>query len=198
MKQLSHASVFLAQFLRHPLRVGSLVPSSPLLARSLIPDGLLAEARLVVELGPGTGVVTGELIRVKPLSCRYLGIELNRSFVRLLQERFPSEQFHHGDAAVLSDILTAYGHGRADIIVSSIPLTNLPERRALSVIDVFASCLEDGGTFTTYIYSHNLLLARNRRTLGALRALFARTELSVVMANFPPAVIIKCYRPRSG
>ena len=80
MKQLSHASVFLAQFLRHPLRVGSLVPSSSLLARSLIPDAILAEAQLIVELGPGTGVVTGELIRAKPNTCRYLGIELNRSF----------------------------------------------------------------------------------------------------------------------
>lgn len=198
MKQLSHASVFLAQFLRHPLRVGSLVPSSSLLARSLIPDAILAEAQLIVELGPGTGVVTGELIRAKPNTCRYLGIELNRSFVRLLQERFPREQFHHGDAAALSDILRAYGHGKADIIVSSIPLTNLSERRALSSIDIFASCLEDGGAFTTYIYCHNLLLARNRRTLGALRSLFARTELSVVIVNFPPAVVIKCYRPRSG
>ena len=46
------------RFLRHPGRVGALWPSSPSLCRMMVSRIGVEQAKLVVELGPGTGVIT--------------------------------------------------------------------------------------------------------------------------------------------
>ena len=46
------------QFLRRPGAVGAVVPSSAELAERITAAGDVERARVVVELGPGTGVVT--------------------------------------------------------------------------------------------------------------------------------------------
>ena len=49
---------FLKGFLQHPDQVGSVIPSSGFLEQRLIRSAALAQARCVVELGPGTGGTT--------------------------------------------------------------------------------------------------------------------------------------------
>lgn len=193
MKELGYTSLFLTQFVRNPLRVGSVLPSSALLARSVIPVQALAGASLVVELGPGTGVITRELVRMKPAQCRYLGVELNTQFLRVLRRRFPEQQFHHGDAAALGQILQILGYGKADVIVSSLPLTTLRFREAVAFIEGFASCLQSAGSFATFTYCHNLLIERNRRVIDVLRATFSATEVETVLGNFPPALALRSH-----
>ena len=58
--------LFLSHFRKNPRTVGAIAPSSQRLARAML-DGLhLDPDARVVELGPGTGAVTGEIARRLP------------------------------------------------------------------------------------------------------------------------------------
>ncbi|MFD8717392.1 rRNA adenine N-6-methyltransferase family protein [Streptomyces sp. NPDC059629] len=65
------------QFLRRPLTTGAMAASSRRLARAMTQHTGLETARLVVELGPGTGVFTREILRQLPADGRLVAIELN-------------------------------------------------------------------------------------------------------------------------
>ena len=54
--------LFLASWLRSPMQVGALVPSSGALAHCMAAQVDPSKPGLVVELGPGTGTVTRALL----------------------------------------------------------------------------------------------------------------------------------------
>ena len=68
-----------------------------------------AAARTIVEFGPGTGAFTREIAARLAPGCRYLGIELNETFVRELAAEFPRLTFVQGSVVDLDQILSAHG-----------------------------------------------------------------------------------------
>src|SRR5438552_2634254 len=100
MPLLREYRVFLKQFFQRYHTTGSVLPSSPSLARALcryVGDGETgnsqnggspAHGRMILEVGPGTGAATASLVqRLKP-NDRFTLVELNDDFVRHLQQRF--------------------------------------------------------------------------------------------------------------
>ena len=65
---------FIKQFLLHPSEVGSLIPSSKTLSKSLVNIPDLATKKCVVELGTGNGIVTQEIIKILPAKTIFLGL----------------------------------------------------------------------------------------------------------------------------
>lgn len=59
-------AVLFKRFLQHPTQVGALCPSSCALCRAMASEIGVENAGLVVELGPGTGVITRELVGPPP------------------------------------------------------------------------------------------------------------------------------------
>ena len=53
---------FLKAMLRSPGSVGAIWPSSPFLAKEMVRASALEDAKHVLELGPGTGAFTGEIL----------------------------------------------------------------------------------------------------------------------------------------
>jgi phosphatidylethanolamine/phosphatidyl-N-methylethanolamine N-methyltransferase len=90
---------FLQAFLKNPLYVGAISPSSPDLARAMIEDVQPDENNIALELGVGTGAITKFLRRVVPDEKSYLGIEINEEFVEKLKEDFPGLLFVCGSAS---------------------------------------------------------------------------------------------------
>jgi phospholipid N-methyltransferase len=78
---------FLGAFLRNPAGVGALMPSSPALARELVDSCDLGAARVVVELGPGTGAVTEVLLQHLGKRSRFFALEVDRNNTFLLRLR---------------------------------------------------------------------------------------------------------------
>lgn len=143
---------FLIGFLRHPKSVGSVVPSSRALTRRIAACGDAASARTVVELGPGTGVVTSELLRAMPRDGKLLAIELNRSFATLLQRTIDDPRLHivEGRAADIHRSLAEAGVRGADLVVSGIPFSTMPFDEATSTLRAIADVLHPGGRFVAY------------------------------------------------
>ena len=80
---------FLSGFLQHPGEVGSVIPSSGRLEQRLVRTAGLAQARTVVELGPGTGGTTRAFLRAMGPQARLLAIELSPVFAERLARLQP-------------------------------------------------------------------------------------------------------------
>ena len=81
---------FARQLAHQPATTGAIAPSSKSLAKKVIRHASLANAKTVVELGPGTGVFTEQILRGLNCKQKFFAIELNRTFVTCLLYTSPS------------------------------------------------------------------------------------------------------------
>ena len=116
------ASLFLKQFLKNPMEVGSLIPSSRFLALAMA-EGLSSE-RLgcVVEYGPGNGSFTSILNSKISNDAQFFAVEPNTFFADQIQENFPR-------ATVIRDYAHSTGNylgtnkGQIDLVISGLPFS---------------------------------------------------------------------------
>lgn len=190
-------ALFLRQFVQSPRTVGAVLPSSPALARAMLAPLDFASTRAIVELGPGTGAFTREIAPRLAPGCRYLGIELNLTFVRRLAARFPRLAFVHGSAAELEGILAAERIDAIDAIVCGLPWATLPVALQESVFAAIDRTLSPGRVFTTFGYLQSLVLPGAWALRRRLRRNFAHVRHTpVIWGNVPPAFAYIC-RKRS-
>ena len=172
---------FLSGFFRDPRRVGSAIPSSRALARALV-DGLdLAHARVVVEVGPGTGAVTEELLRRVAPGTRVILVELHPPFVEHLREKYPEVEILHADASDLPGLARQHGFAGCDAVLSGLPLANFPKETTDAILGGISAILAPGGRFTMFNYLGT--------TYSAVRRVFAATRVRYVLWNIPPAFV---------
>src|SRR5690606_39124428 len=91
--------VFLREILRRPGQLGTCFTSTKALSRKMVEGMGVEKARAVVELGPGPGPVTAEIVARMPAGCRFLAVEQNAELAAVLRERFPGVQVATDDAA---------------------------------------------------------------------------------------------------
>lgn len=142
---------FFQGFLKRPQEVASVVPSSRSVERKVVEAAEPAEARLVVELGPGTGGITRALLREMPRDSVLVAIELNPRFVDRLR-RVADERLavHRGSAEELASVLEERGLGAPDAVVSGIPFSTIEPPIARRIADAVWSSLAPGGRFVAY------------------------------------------------
>ena len=143
---------FLRGFVRHPARVGSIVPSSRWLEQRLVRRARISEARTVVEFGPGTGGTTAALLQAMVPTAQLLAIELDGDFYQHLRSAIPDARFHVelGSAEQLADFLAARRMPAPDVIVSGIPFSTMPPEVSDRVAATIARVLRPGGRFVAY------------------------------------------------
>ena len=179
---------FLQGFLQRPREVGSIIPSSRFLERRIVRAANIRNARLIVELGPGTGGTTRALLRAMKPTARLLSIEIQPHFVRLLERmRDPRFAVQQGSAADLGRILAKRGLGAPDTIVSGIPFSTMPRALGQQVVRAVFDALEPGGLFVAY-------QVRDRvESLG--NEVFGRARIQTELLNVPP-MRVYCWRKR--
>ena len=98
---------FFRQWLKNPLGMAAISPSSPQLARQMMSE-LPRGARRVIELGGGTGVFTQALLDHGIAPADLLVLELNEELHQHLQRHFPQVQVACADARDLAEIGRAH------------------------------------------------------------------------------------------
>src|SRR5260370_35874409 len=88
---------FLRGLVNDPRGVSAPTPSSPALARAIAAEVDVSRDGLVIELGPGTGVVTEALLQRGVPSERVIAIEQETSFVQLMRKRLPRIKVSHNE-----------------------------------------------------------------------------------------------------
>ncbi|HKM64126.1 MAG TPA: methyltransferase domain-containing protein [Acidisphaera sp.] len=184
---------FVREFVRDPAAVGALAPSSRALARTIVDAVDLESRHAVLELGPGTGAFTAEILRRLRPAQRYLGIERNPAFHAALCGRFGAERVALGDAADLDRMLRAHGIAHVDGVVCSLPWASLPAAVQDRVFAALGRVLTHGGLFATFAYLQGTLLPGGRVLRQRLSHEFASVRRSeIVWANLPPAFVYIC------
>ena len=181
--------MFLGALVRSPRSVGAIVPSSAYLARDMVWD--IAPGSRVVELGPGTGVVTRAVMSRAGARGAVLAVDTNRAFVERIQREWPEVDCVCASAETLPALVSARGWADVDHIVSGLPFATLPSAVTLQILNGVRDVLRLGGTFTTFQYVHAYRLPPSvafRRELSARLGCEPKSRL--VIRNVPPAWIL--------
>lgn len=174
---------FLKNWIDKPLITGAVAPSSPQLARAMAAYVDPARPGFVVELGPGTGVVTQALIERGVAPERIVSIEYNGDFCSLLRQRYPGVHFVHGDAyrmpQAIADIVGDEPRPLA-AVVSSLPLFTRPLPERVRLLDESFARMEPGAPFIQFSYALVSPVPH-----GSTR--FEMERSNWVVRNLPPA-----------
>jgi phospholipid N-methyltransferase len=106
----------------------------------------------VVELGPGTGVFTRELLSQGVAPANLILVEFNGQFVKFLRGEFPQVRTIEGSGQDLPQILKVLGQGPVKKIISGIPLRSLKPSERQQIAKAVAATLEPGGVFVQFSY----------------------------------------------
>ncbi len=162
------------------MKTGAVSPSSPALAEMMARMVEPGRQGPIVELGPGTGVVTQALIERGILPSRLILIEYNSDFCRLLKKRFPAVNIIRGDAYNLAATLQTVEVGTLASIVSSLPLLTRSTALRHQLVETGLNLLAQDAPFVQFSYGLTPPVAEE---LGA----FSVSRSGWVVKNIPPA-----------
>jgi phosphatidylethanolamine/phosphatidyl-N-methylethanolamine N-methyltransferase len=186
----SQSIYFLRKFLKDPLRVGSIVPSSRFLAEAMTRDLDVRPGDLVLEYGPGTGIFTQVLDRRLPSGVLYLGIENDADFHRILKQRFPHLAFHLGSVEDVTRILRRYRLPRPKAIISGLPFVGMKPALMRRIVEATRQALRPDGVFRTFTYVNAYPLPGGRRLRVFMTEIFSDVRMSrPILRNVPPAIV---------
>jgi phospholipid N-methyltransferase len=219
--------VFLEQFWRRYHTTGAILPSGRRLSKALcryVADssgsrfgarsGTNGRPRYILEVGPGTGPATAELVRLLGHDDRLRIVELNDAFVEFLRHRFkhePDFELVAGRCEIVHDRLENLpSDTQYDLIVSGLPLNNFDVEVVESLLASFDRLLKPGGviSFFEYIAIRRAKAAvssrRDRARLqGIARAIdrfLSGREIhrDSVLLNVPPAWVHHVQKESAG
>jgi phospholipid N-methyltransferase len=101
-------SNFFSEFIKERKTVGAVLPSSKFLAAKMLKGVDFSKNLNIVELGPGTGIFTKEILKKMTDNSNLISIELNKSFYNQLSHRFKNETAFNpvlGSADNISNII---------------------------------------------------------------------------------------------
>jgi phospholipid N-methyltransferase len=185
-KRSGHTLLFARNFFRHPRMLGSIVPSSRFLIKQLLEPIDWAQARVIVEYGPGVGGITAEVLRRMRPDASLIAIETNPEFVEFLRSSTKDERLHvvEASAASVAEILRQHGHEKASYIISGIPFSTIPAPVRERILRETCRVLEPRGAFLVYQFSS--------RVLQDLQRIFQYVRRQFEPLNVLPAHLYFC------
>jgi len=143
---------FLRSSLTAPLRTGAQWPSGKGLCRAMAAAVDPSVPGPIVELGPGTGVVTEALIARGIPQSRLTLIEFSPDFSKLLAKRYPGVRLVEGDAYALAEHVRKLGLPPPAAVVSSLPLLTQPPARRIELLREALRLMHPDGVFVQFTY----------------------------------------------
>lgn len=147
--------MFIKGFIKHPVMVGSVVPSSTKLIRKMLAPVDWQNTKLFVEYGPGVGTFCPHILERLPADAKYIAIDTNPDFIRYLRHEITDPRFMavSGSAADVREIVRDHGFDNADYVLSGLPFSTLPAGVGDAIGQATADVLRPGGAFLVYQFS---------------------------------------------
>ena len=173
---------FIRGMMSTPRTVGAIMPTSGRMAARMAAVIDTGSGLPVLELGPGTGVITKAILDkgVKPEDL--VSVEYSSEFVRHLRGKYPGVNFINGDAFSLAETLKNYRGQKFDCVISGIPLLNFPMHQRVTLIEDLLRLIPVGRPVVQFSY-------------GPISPVVARPDsytikhFDFVVRNIPPAQI---------
>ena len=167
-------------------QTGAIVPSQRFLIEKMIAPVPETYAGRIIELGAGNGALTLRLAARCP-EARILACEINPALARVNRHNLDRAGIN-GRVQVIPDSaehllseMDRRGQGKADYVLSGIPLGNLRSDRVFAIVDAVSRALVPGGLYIQFQYS---LMDRKK-----IRTRFQAVRTVPVLLNVPPAVV---------
>ena len=144
--------VFFKGFLKHPVMVGSIIPSSRWTVQKMLGPVKWDECKLFVEYGPGVGTFCQPVLDRMRKDATLLVIDTNPDFIDFLRKHFRDSRFIavHGSAADVNEIIREFGFEHADYILSGLPFSTLPGDLGPRIAEETGKAIRPGGAFLVY------------------------------------------------
>jgi phosphatidylethanolamine/phosphatidyl-N-methylethanolamine N-methyltransferase len=170
---------FLRSLVIRPRAIGAIAPSSPALARLIAQQVDPAQPGRVLELGPGTGVITEALIARGVAPDRLIAIEADPDLAGLMEQRFAGVRILRADAYDLEHSLAGEPQAPLAAIVSGLPLLNESVSRRQGLLTSVFALLAPGAPFVQFSY-------RLKPPVPAPAGVSV-TRAALILLNLPPA-----------
>jgi len=179
---------FLRGFLKHPVMVGSIIPSSRVLIQKMLGPVDWENTKLFVEYGPGVGTFTRPILELLGEDAKLLTIDTNADFTKYLKESIDDERLITvtGSAADVEKILADRGLEKADYVLSGLPFSTLPPGVGDAIAEATAKVIRPGGAFLVYQFSP--------KVRDFIAPHFERLERGFEWVNVPPATLFWAWR----
>jgi phospholipid N-methyltransferase len=147
--------MFFRGFVKHPVMVGSIIPSSDRLIDRMLRPVDWANTKLFVEYGPGVGTFCNPILDRMAPDAQLVAIDTNPDFVGYLRETIRDPRFSavNGSAADVGAIVRDHGHEAADYVLSGLPFSTLPPGVGAQIARETFGVLRPGGAFLVYQFS---------------------------------------------
>lgn len=179
---------FLRGFIKNPVMVGSVIPSSRILIDRMLDPVRWDEVKLFVEYGPGVGTFTRPILDRLPADARLIAIDTNPDFVAFLRQDIDDPRLIavQGSAADVERIVADHGHDKADYVLSGLPFSTLPPGVGQEIGGATARVIRPGGAFLVYQFSP--------KVRDFIAPHFERIERGFEWINVPPATLFWAWR----
>lgn len=181
-------AMFFKGFLKHPVMVGSIIPSTDMLIEHMLSPVDWANTRLFVEYGPGVGTFCPHILKKLAPDATYIAIDLNPDFIEYLSDTIKDNRFRPilGSAADVEQIVRDSGFESADYVVSGLPFSTLPAGVGPAIASATHRVLRPGGAFLVYQF--------RARARDFLAPLFARIDSGFEWRNIPPCFLFWAWK----
>jgi phospholipid N-methyltransferase len=175
--------VFFEGFVRNPVMVGSIIPSSDRTITKMLAPVDWDECRLFVEYGPGVGTFCRPVLDRLRRDGTLIVIDTNPMFIDYLRKSITDSRFIAvlGSAADVEDIVLGHDHEYADYVLSGLPFSTLPDGVGPEIAAATARILRPGGAFLVYQFT--------ARARAFMEGHFRRIDNAMEFWNVPPAFL---------
>ena len=177
--------MWLSNYIRHPLQLGALFPSSAALGSLMVKHINPNVQGHILELGPGTGSFTRALVQKGIPENKLVLLEQSPEFTTLLQKSFPTAKVVCGNAQNLKEVVSELDINTFEHIVSGLPLTAMRPTLRHDICNTAFTMMESGGSFVQVTYFPRCSIPNNVITAHPARKLYS----GITLRNAPPAFV---------
>ena len=193
VRRVAHRAIspkwqFLRGFIKNPVMVGSVIPSSRVLIDKMLGPVKWDEVKLFVEYGPGVGTFTRPILDKLPADAKLIAIDTNQDFINFLGKDIDDQRLilAHGSAADVEQIVADHGFAHADYVLSGLPFSTLPPGVGDAIGAATSRVIRAGGAFLVYQF--------RSKVLDFIAPFFERIDSGFEWINVPPATLFWAWR----
>ena len=154
-RSLGAWGVFFKGFVREPVMVGSIIPSSRFTVNKMLDPVKWDECDLFVEYGPGVGTFCQPVLDRLRRDGTLIVIDTNPLYIDYLKRTITDSRFHAvlGSAEDVEEIVKAHGFDHADYVLSGLPFSTLPDGVGERIAAATGRVIRKSGAFLVYQFS---------------------------------------------
>ena len=173
---------FVRGLIDRPRTTGAILPSSNRMADRMASVIDTKSGLPVLELGPGTGVITRAILRTGLDPAKLWSVEYSRDFARHLRRAHPDINVVCGDAFAIGSTLGPDAPPLFDCVISGIPLLNFPMHARVSLLVELLERIPPGRPVVQFSYGPSSPIA-------ATPDHYTIERFALILRNIPPAQV---------